>query len=133
LQMRPHDMAKFGYLFLNEGVWDGEQVLPAKWVEESTRKHIDATLEDGYGYQWWVFNPDVFLALGYGGQFIFIVPDKDLVAVFVSDLPEQQFYLPQDLLFEYIIPAAASSEPLPEDPGSLELLESLVQDLANPQ
>jgi metal-dependent hydrolase (beta-lactamase superfamily II)/CubicO group peptidase (beta-lactamase class C family) len=132
LQMRPHDMAKFGYLFLNEGVWDGEQVLPTKWVEESTRNHIDATLEDGYGYHWWVNSPDVYLALGYGGQFIFIVPEKHLVAVFVSELPEQQFYVPQDLLFEYIIPAAVSSEPLPEDPESSALLESLVQDLASP-
>jgi len=53
LRMTPHDMAKIGYLYLNEGQWDGEQVVPAKWVKASTREHISATLEDGYGYQWW--------------------------------------------------------------------------------
>jgi metal-dependent hydrolase (beta-lactamase superfamily II)/CubicO group peptidase (beta-lactamase class C family) len=132
LQMRPHDMAKFGYLYLNGGGWDGQQVLPNEWVEASTRKHIGATLEDGYGYHWWVNSPDVYLALGYGGQFVFVVPDKRLVVVFVSELPDQQFYVPQDLLFEYIIPAAVSSEPLSENREGAALLESLVHGLARP-
>lgn len=52
LYLTPHDMAKIGYLYLNEGWWDGEQVVSADWVEASTREHISAkTLQDGYGYQ----------------------------------------------------------------------------------
>ncbi|MBN2336823.1 serine hydrolase, partial [Candidatus Bathyarchaeota archaeon] len=54
LYLRPRDMAKIGYLFLNDGEWDGEQLVSEGWVREATRHRIDANLRDGYGYQWWV-------------------------------------------------------------------------------
>ena len=130
IHMKPHDMAKIGYLYLHKGLWDGRQVVPADWVQSSTRKHISATLQDGYGYQWWVAGSDYSMALGYAGQFIYVVPDKDMVVVFVSDLEEQDFYVPQNLLDEYIIPAARSTRPLPGNPDGLARLESRVQDLS---
>ncbi len=136
LHLTPHDMAKIGYLYLNEGRWDSEQVVSAKWVKASTRKHISATLEDGYGYQWWVddaaLGGGIYLALGYAGQFIFVVPDKDMVVVFVSDLEEQDFYIPQGLLNDLIIPAAKSATPLPDNPDGVALLESRAEALASP-
>ncbi len=125
LQMRPHDMARIGYLYLHEGRWDGRQVLPAAWVQASTRRQIAAgTLQDGYGYQWWVSDRGYYLALGYGGQFIFVLPEEDMVVVFTSELEEQDFYVPQVLLHEYILPAARSSGPLPENAAGLARLES---------
>jgi CubicO group peptidase (beta-lactamase class C family) len=132
LRMIPHDMAKIGYLYLNEGLWDGEEVVPSAWVEASTRKHVAATLQDGYGYQWWVDSSGVYMALGYGGQFILVVPEKDMVVVFTSDLEESDFYVPQRLLNDFIIPAAESSTPLPENPEGVAMLESLIEALANP-
>jgi CubicO group peptidase (beta-lactamase class C family) len=105
LRMRPHDMAKIGYLYLNQGQWDGEQIVPVDWVAASTRKHISATLQDGYGYQWWVADPEVYMALGYAGQYIVVVPEKALLVVFTSDLAERDFYVPQQLLDDFIIPA----------------------------
>ena len=132
LHLTPHDMAKIGYLYLNEGWWDGEQVVSAEWVEASTHEHISATLEDGYGYQWWIDDSSIYMALGYAGQFIFVIPDKDMVAVFLSDLEEQDFYVPQGLLNDFIIPAAQSSTPLPDNPGGVALLESRTEALANP-
>jgi CubicO group peptidase (beta-lactamase class C family) len=132
MKMQPHDMAKLGYLYLNRGLWEGEQVVPAHWVEASTSKHIDATLHDGYGYQWWVDDAGVFLALGYAGQFIYVVPDKEVVVVFVSDLAERDFFVPWGLLQDYVIPAADSSEPLPQDPEGLMRLELGVEALAEP-
>ena len=133
LHLTPHDMAKIGYLYLNEGWWDGEQVVSADWVKASTREHISAgTLEDGYGYQWWIDDSSIYMALGYAGQFIFVIPDKDMVAVFLSDLEEQDFYVPQRLLNDFIIPAAQSSTPLPDNPGGVALLESRTEALANP-
>ena len=133
LHLTPHDMAKISYLYLNEGLWDGEQVVSAKWVEASTREHIAAkTLQDGYGYQWWIDDGGVYMALGYAGQFIFAVPDKDMVVVFVSDLQEQDFYVPQRLLTDFIIPAAKSATPLPDNPDGVALLESRAEALANP-
>jgi len=132
LRMLPQDMAKIGYLYLNGGEWDGEQIVPTTWVEDSTRKYISATLEDGYGYQWWVDNSGVYLALGYAGQFIFVVPEKELVVVFTSDLSDSDFYTPQNLLNDYIIPAAVSPDPLPENPAAEAALHQLIEDLSLP-
>jgi CubicO group peptidase (beta-lactamase class C family) len=133
LHLTPHDMAKIGYLYLNEGRWDGEQVVSAEWVKASGREHISAgTLEDGYGYQWWVDGSGVYMALGYSGQYIVVVPDKDMVVVFVSDLEERDFYVPQGLLNDFIIPAAKSSTPLPDNSAGVALLESRTEALANP-
>jgi CubicO group peptidase (beta-lactamase class C family) len=132
LHMLPHDMAKIGFLYLNEGEWDGEQIVPAEWVNESTKKHIDATLQDGYGYQWWVDPPDVYMALGYAGQFIFVAPELDLVAVFTSDLPEAQFYTPQSLLDSFILPAALLSEPLPANQAAFSDMNAKIEILQNP-
>jgi CubicO group peptidase (beta-lactamase class C family) len=129
LHLTPRDMAKIGYLYLRGGQWDGKQVVPAGWVEASTRKHISATLEDGYGYQWWVDDSGYYMALGYAGQFIFVVPEKDLVVVFVSDLAEQDFYVPQQLLEQHILPAAKSNKPLPPDSGKQAELERQVERL----
>jgi CubicO group peptidase (beta-lactamase class C family) len=131
LRMHPRDMAKFGLLYLQEGSWDGRHLVPASWVEASTHKHIPATLQDGYGYQWWIAENGVYMALGYGGQFIFVSPSLDMVVVAVSDLEERDFYRPQDLLNEYIIPAAALSQ-LPPNPAGVLRMQSLVEELAAP-
>ncbi len=92
LHLRPIDMAKIGQLYLHQGRWAEQQVLPAHWVEQSTASHVTVgeTLE--YGYQWWRFSPgsrttqalrtnDVFFGWGYGGQFIFVVPHLRMVVV----------------------------------------------------
>jgi CubicO group peptidase (beta-lactamase class C family) len=109
MELRPHDMAKIGYLFLNHGLWDGERIVPADWVETATSEHIAAgTLSDGYGYQWWVDANDYYMALGYGGQFIFVLPELEMVVVFTSSLYDANFEVPEQLLNEYIIPAVTS-------------------------
>lgn len=88
LRLRPRDTAKFGYLFLNNGKWNGQQVVSASWVEESTRKHFDVEADREFGYLWWrgsfrVNEKDIpyFFAAGYGGQTIHIVPQLDLMIV----------------------------------------------------
>lgn len=105
LYLTPRDMAKIGYLFLNDGEWDGEQLVSKGWVKEATRHRIDANLRDGYGYQWWVDDDSYYLALGYMGQFIFVIPDHDMVAVFTGGTPETFDYSIQ-LPERFIIPAA---------------------------
>ncbi len=133
LRLTPRDMAKFGYLYLNEGAWDGEQVIPSAWVEASTSRHIRAgTLSDGYGYQWWVDAAGYHMALGYRGQYIVVVPDKDLVVVFVSTLPDKDFFVPESLLKQYALPAVKSSEPLPPNQKGVKALESSIETLAKP-
>jgi CubicO group peptidase (beta-lactamase class C family) len=133
LHMKPHDMAKIGHLYLHDGRWGDQQVVPAEWTSASTKKYIDGTLQDGYGYQWWVDGTGYYVALGYAGQCIFVIPDLDLVVVFVSDLEEADFYIPQILLSEYIVPAIESSGPLPDNPEGLRVLASSIEALAQPR
>lgn len=132
LRMHPHDMAKIGYLYLNGGQWDGQQIVPSDWVKVSTRKHIDGTLQDGYGYQWWIAK-NAYMALGYAGQYIIVVPEQNLVAVFTSELEERDFFLPQELFDEYILPACRSARPLPDNADGLVRLQTSMDALAEPQ
>jgi len=128
LRMRPHDMAKIGYLYLNNGRWEDKQIIPSEWIAASTREHITGTLMDGYGYQWWTRNDGVYLALGYAGQFIFVVPELDLVASVTSNLI-QNTRVPIQLLDD-IIQAARSSTSLPPNPEGVKLLEAKIQELS---
>ena len=107
LYLTPHDMAKFGYLFLNGGLWDGEQIVSDSWVDEATRKHVNANLWDGYGYQWWVDPWGYYQALGYRGQLIFVVPEDQMVVVFTGSDPDVPPFADY-LLKKWIIPAVNS-------------------------
>ncbi|UCE54304.1 MAG: serine hydrolase [Desulfobacterales bacterium] len=128
--LKPHDMAKFGWLFLNKGRWSNKQILPSSWVDVSTRGHIGAALFDQYGYQWWVDSEGFYMAVGYKGQFIFVVPQKNLVVVFTSDLSGRHFPIPNLLLQNYIIPAAEASKPLPSNTEEQARLDALVKSVA---
>jgi len=140
--LTPHDMAKFGLLYLNKGSWDGRQIVSESWVDASTRKQVPSNVfephppfrypYDGYGYQWWrgssMYYADMFwrmrwnfgwkhddsdnyfLALGYLGQYIFVVPEKNMVVVFTSHLENAEMFIPKGLLDEFIIPAAVSNQ-----------------------
>jgi CubicO group peptidase (beta-lactamase class C family) len=131
IYMGPHDMAKIGYLYLNNGKWEDQQIIPSDWVAKSTRNHIDAsTLENSYGYQWWVTDEGNYMALGYRGQYIVVVPEENLVVVFVSTLPDHDFYVPKVLLYNYILPSVRSSSPLPENPQGATDLEAIINALA---
>ncbi len=90
LQLRPRDMAKFGLLYLNGGVWNGQRIVSQEWVEASTRPHAALT-GGGYGYQWWLRSYDYgsksapcFFAAGWGGQRIHVFPELDMVVVFTG-------------------------------------------------
>ncbi len=81
------DFARFGTLYLRDGVWDGQRLLPEGWVDSARRlRSVDAETGNGYGSQWWVDADDVgglgtFWANGYEGQSIMVVPGLDLVVV----------------------------------------------------
>lgn len=133
LWMSPSDMAKIGHLYLNKGVWDGHQVVSSEWVELSTRRHISTSGGDGYGYQWWVDDSGMYEAQGYAGQRIIVLPEKDMVVVFTAGLREQELDDLDTLVDYFIVPAADSSVPRPENSEGLALLESRIQALANPE
>jgi CubicO group peptidase (beta-lactamase class C family) len=94
LYLTARDMAKFGYLYLNRGFWDGEQIISEDWVRNSTKDHMTNIYgRYSYGYQWYlsfVGGRPAFLASGYGGQIIGVVPSLDLVVVlkYEAEIPE---------------------------------------------
>ena len=127
IRMRPRDMAKIGYLFLNKGVWEGKQIVSSDWVETSTRFHIHAgTLLPGYGYQWWIANEDLYTAVGHMGQYIMVYPKKNIVAVFTSYLQPIGFHTPLELMSNFIIPAIDFEKPPAENRVGSQSLQSYV-------
>lgn len=78
----PQDFARFGYLYLRDGVWDGQRILPPGWVDHARRCSYSDP-EQAYGAHWWLLPQDHrrFCASGYDGQRIIVAPDLDLVAV----------------------------------------------------
>ncbi|MFX1485138.1 MAG: serine hydrolase domain-containing protein, partial [Promethearchaeota archaeon] len=112
-EMIPRDMAKFGYLYLNNGTWDGEQIIPSDWIEKSADTQVEFNDFSGYSYQWWTYPTDivnVYAAQGYQGQFIFVIPELDMVVVFTSSVPPYEAYPPPSILFDYIIRAVGSGQ-----------------------
>lgn len=151
--LKPHDMAKFGMLYLQKGQWDGQQIVPKKWIEESIKAHsfpkqyryiynhdgkinfnlsgaswvstnFMRPLADGYGYQWWLDESGMFAAVGVGGQYIVIVPDKNLVVVITSKLKGKNSFLPINLLKKYILPSIQTDKPLTPNKKTQSLLDS---------
>jgi len=139
--LKPHDMAKFGLLYLQGGQWDGQQVIPVAWVKESLtpfafpknykdilneegQKDNDKSLEnwvstkflrpfaDGYGYQWWLDKNGAYAALGTGGQYIIVSPEENLVVVVTSQSSGLGTFKPAVLFDDYIREAVVSDRPI---------------------
>ena len=86
LYLKPRDMAKIGYLYLNNGTWDGSQLISKEWIENSTRSHIEVEFSQnygvGYGYKWWIYEwEESFGARGSYNQNILVLPNENLVVV----------------------------------------------------
>ena len=127
-------MAKIGFLYLHKGVWENQQIISSDWVEESTRKHVAARGFPGYGYQWWTADTGSFIAVGYGGQYIYVIPDKNLIAVFTSSLKIEDMTIPTGMLYSNIIPAIKSDKALPDPFEYLEVFtETLPLWLSTPE
>lgn len=91
----PRDFARFGLLYLRDGVWKGERILPQGWVDYA-RTPAPVQPEDetgeGYGAHWWLLNDDLgtFFASGYAGQYLFLVPALDLIIVRNGNTPVER-------------------------------------------
>jgi CubicO group peptidase (beta-lactamase class C family) len=110
LQLRPRDMAKLGFLYLNRGTWNEQQVVSQEWIVTSTETQFFPSYSRelvGYGYLWWIY-PElgIYYASGWNGQKIFVFPECDLVLVFTAD---QDIPLNQKLFYRHIIPALTNN------------------------
>ena len=115
MRMTPRQLLRFGELFLQEGVWEGQRIIPQEWIETSWIPRTQSRYNTHrYGYGWWIKESaghPVYFAWGYGGQYLFLVPDLDLMVVTTSiadSEPRSGSHLRDihDLLDRYIVPAA---------------------------
>lgn len=99
LYLRSEDLMKIGVMVMNGGMYEGKQIVPRTWIAESTQQWVEFNETRGYGYQWWVPGNDPRIAAGngYGGQFLFIIPEKDVIVLFngwnIHDRPEKSTYM----------------------------------------
>ena len=129
LSLKPRDMAKIGYLFQKNGRWNGKQIVSQKWVNESTKAHMtqahmtDVAMGSGFGYQWWCGKTNInnqvyelYYAAGVGGQYIFVCPSLNLVAVITSSTIGNPLgeLRPQAMMTDYILPAMLPPAPSPK-------------------
>jgi CubicO group peptidase (beta-lactamase class C family)/predicted glycoside hydrolase/deacetylase ChbG (UPF0249 family) len=139
LRLKTEDMAKFGQLFLQKGIWQGRQIIPATWVEEATTMKImqdpDAPAEkkdksdwlQGYCYQMWRGRHNTVRGDGAFGQYIILIPDEDAVVIITSETANMQGE--QDLLWQYLLPAFEKSA-LPANKKQQKLLASRLANLS---
>jgi len=136
LSIQSEGLAKFGQLLLQKGMWNGTQILPAAWIEEATRFHIQQPGGDkpdrpkanndwlqGYGYQFWRCQNGGFRGDGAFGQFTIVLPDKDAVIVMTSETKNMQGQL--DLVWKHLLPAIDAKPTAPADLSGLRKLKLL--------
>jgi CubicO group peptidase (beta-lactamase class C family) len=132
LNITTEDIARFGQLYLQKGVWQGKQVVPADWVAAATSAQVDNSgrsadpdWEQGYGYQFWRCRHNAYRGDGAFGQFCIVMPDQDAVLAITSGVPNMQAVL--DLVWTHLLPAM-QPEPIAEDPA---VQDALARKLAN--
>lgn len=110
MELRSRDIAKLGMLTLNEGVWNGKQLLNKAYIDEATSPHVTVNKMESYGYFWWINqikvkgkSYGVKTAYGAGGQMIYAVPNFDMVVVFTAEKADKRKLLA--LLQDTIVPA----------------------------
>jgi len=137
--MKPHDMAKFGLLYLQKGQWDGQQIVPADWVKESVfpyaypKNYVDILDEngekdaegsriawisykflvpfsDGYGYMWRLDKDGNYNAFGTAGQYLIVAPEENLVVMVTNSSSDLGPFFPGKLFNDYILEAIQSDK-----------------------
>ncbi|MHA2423985.1 MAG: serine hydrolase domain-containing protein [Candidatus Thorarchaeota archaeon] len=116
LRIRSRDLARLGFLYLNNGNWNGTQILSEDYVKNATTpigfSPFENAPEYGYGWQWWTRSDlGIYFAMGLHGQKIMVSPEHDMVVVFTALMED---YDPEFYLFnEYILGSLEPSEDIP--------------------
>jgi CubicO group peptidase (beta-lactamase class C family) len=136
LYLKTEDIARFGQLYLQQGFWNGQQLLLAEWIAEATHTHTDnrpsptPDWEQGYAYQFWRCQPrGVYRGDGAFGQYCVIMPEQDAVLAITGGLVDMQPVL--SLAWEKLLPGMAPGM-LPENPAAQQELAGLLNSLTIP-
>ena len=126
------DIAKFGQLYLQKGQWNGQQLVPAEWIEQATSKQVSngsdpsRDWDQGYGFQFWRCRHDAYRGDGKDGQFCIVLPKWDVVIAITANAKDMQDEL--NVVWEKLLPAF-SEDPLPENPKVHEELRNAIAKL----
>lgn len=135
LFIRTEDIAKFGQLYLQKGVWEGKPILPASWVAEATAKQVDNSKapsaksidwQQGYGFQFWRCQHGCYRGDGRDGQICLVLPDQDAVIAITAQTGQMQEEL--NLIWEILLPAFGP-KPLPANETEVTKLKGAVANL----
>jgi len=135
LRLRTIDIAKFGQLYLQRGVWNEQRIVPEEWIEEATRAHIsngdnpDSDWNQGYGFQFWRSRHNVYRGDGAFGQFCIVMPEHNAVLAMTSGTYDMQGIL--NAVWEHILPGL-NAEPLPESAHETQVLKERLAHLVMP-
>jgi CubicO group peptidase (beta-lactamase class C family)/predicted glycoside hydrolase/deacetylase ChbG (UPF0249 family) len=115
LRLKTEDIAKFGQLFLQKGVWNGKQILPSAWIEEASTMKImqepdapqvkkdSSDWLQGYAYQMWRSRNNSYRGDGAFGQYMLVLPEQDAVIAITSETPNMQTQF--NIVWKYLLPA----------------------------
>lgn len=120
LHIKTEDIARFGQMCLQKGTWQGQRIVPEKWIDEATKATSDnrntQTNPDwtvGYGYQFWRCRHNAYRGDGAFGQYCIVMPEQDAVLTMISGVQDMQVVL--DKVWEHLLPAMRP-EALPANP-----------------
>ena len=131
LSLAPHDMARIGYLYLHNGMWDGKQIIPSSWVDRAKAGSVSATFGFHYANLWWSLpEKDAYMARGRHSQLILVLPKLDVVAVMTGILRDDEYYSASRLVDD-ISNSVKSDNPLPPDAIAQALLAASLRQAAS--
>jgi CubicO group peptidase (beta-lactamase class C family) len=129
LSIRTEDIARFGQLYLQQGKWQGKQLVPAAWIAAATARQTSngsdpkSDWAQGYGYQFWRCRHGAYRGDGAFGQFCLVLPEQDAVIAITSGLKDMQGVL--NLVWEKLLPAMESSSLPANDEAAGKLVQTL--------
>ncbi len=133
LNIKTEDIARFGQMYLQKGLWNGSRILPEDWIIEATSFQIDNAgtstnidWQQGYGYQFWRCRHNAYRGDGAFGQYCIVMPEQDAVLAITSAVTDMQSVL--DAVWDHLLPALSGST-LPDNPADQQTLTSKLSSL----
>jgi hypothetical protein len=135
LSIRTEDIARFGQMYLQKGLWNGQRILPEEWVAQASAFQVQNShptnpdWRQGYGFQFWRCQHGAYRGDGAFGQFCVVMPEQDAVLAITSGVANMQAVL--DLVWKHLLPAL-QSQALPPAPAAQKALEAKLTQLMLP-
>jgi CubicO group peptidase (beta-lactamase class C family) len=135
LSIRTEDIARFGQLYLQKGMWQGRQILPEAWVDAaasaqiSNSEGVQPDWAQGYGYQFWRCRHGAYRGDGVFGQYCIVMPEQDAVLAMTSGIDVFDMQQPLNLIWEMLLPAMHAG-PLPDDTAAQDALSRKLRSLS---